>query len=366
MSEEKKKHNAAALPGQVVHAKGKTNAALGKAAVALIEAGSKVPDVEKIETNKALSAIAKDTDAKLTADIKSVLVDETKKHLKAATLGTGLKPTAPVTKEEKVKLSKSVTSTLKKVDKDIKKDKAPVKSKPVAKPKAEKAEKPKAAKKAPAAPKARVPRSDDSKLSPEAKKELAALLKEREEIREKHGATSREYNAIQSRIRYVRNPDKLKAIAAKYRPAANEKAKARYDEDPAFRKERIKAARAWRKEHPEGVIAYQKRRAKDPHYKGTVIVRNLINSGLRPNGGVRGPKSSVKFSAFVGCAREKFREHIESQFKKGMNWENRGDKWTVGFEKGLSEFDCSTDEGKRKAGHYKNVIVLELTDAPAV
>ena len=51
------------------------------------------------------------------------------------------------------------------------------------------------------------------------------------------------------------------------------------------------------------------------------VVRNRIYQALKYN-------KEMRSTEYLGCNIEKFREHIESQFKEGMSWDNYG-KWHI-------------------------------------
>jgi hypothetical protein len=68
-------------------------------------------------------------------------------------------------------------------------------------------------------------------------------------------------------------------------------------------------------------------------------------------------KKSMLIENIVGCSLEDFRRHIESQFKDGMTWENRGKglgKWQLDHIKGCNNFDLSKEENRKKCFNYIN------------
>ncbi|MDD4242711.1 MAG: hypothetical protein PHG08_00220 [Bacilli bacterium] len=70
------------------------------------------------------------------------------------------------------------------------------------------------------------------------------------------------------------------------------------------------------KQHKE----YTKQRRKDdPLFKLACNIRSLIGFSIRKSG----YSKSSKTSAILGCSFEEFFNHIEKQFKEGMNWDNR-------------------------------------------
>jgi hypothetical protein len=56
----------------------------------------------------------------------------------------------------------------------------------------------------------------------------------------------------------------------------------------------------------------------------------------------------------VGCSVHVWRQHLERQFEKGMNWENYGVKWEVDHIMPVSSFDLRSKEGMRGAFNWLN------------
>jgi hypothetical protein len=57
---------------------------------------------------------------------------------------------------------------------------------------------------------------------------------------------------------------------------------------------------------------------------------------------------------YVGCSHEQLRGHIESQFKRGMTWENYGKVWHIDHIVPVSLFGTNEDELKR-AMNWQNL-----------
>jgi len=71
-------------------------------------------------------------------------------------------------------------------------------------------------------------------------------------------------------------------------------------------------------------IYHKNRMESDMVYKAKVISRNLIRKSLSKGGYTKKSKTYQ----ILGCTYEEFKNHIENQFKLGMNWENR-DLWEI-------------------------------------
>lgn len=129
--------------------------------------------------------------------------------------------------------------------------------------------------------------------------------------------------------RYDKIKDKERERQAKrqqdpeYRQKQKERAHERYLEKTEEIKEKVNA---YRLNHPEEVKKRQrewkaKKYAEDPNFKLLCCVRSRICEILRE-------KKSKKAKEYLGCDGNELREHIEKQFKEGMNWDNYGE-WHV-------------------------------------
>ncbi len=65
---------------------------------------------------------------------------------------------------------------------------------------------------------------------------------------------------------------------------------------------------------------------------------------------------SKKTLKLLGCSWQKAREHIQSQFKEGMAWENYGKYgWHIDHIIPCSSFDLTDPEEQKKCFHYTNI-----------
>ena len=103
------------------------------------------------------------------------------------------------------------------------------------------------------------------------------------------------------------------------------------------------ASRArWHKNKMQSDIQYAIR-----HNIKAKILRG-INRGYRKN----------STAELLGCSFEYLKFHIERQFKKGMSWNNRGNKsgqWSIDHIQPLASFDLCNPEQARAAWNYKNL-----------
>lgn len=65
-------------------------------------------------------------------------------------------------------------------------------------------------------------------------------------------------------------------------------------------------------------------------------------------------KTSPISEEIVGCTRDQFIKHIESLFKRGMNWANYAKKWELDHIMPCKSFDLSDLEQIKKCFHFTN------------
>lgn len=87
----------------------------------------------------------------------------------------------------------------------------------------------------------------------------------------------------------------------------------------------------------------------DDNFKLRIRWRGNINHCLR-NNSWRG--KSLKY---LGCSVDEYKKYIESKWKEGMRWTNRGvTGWHIDHIIPLSKFELSNEEERFKAFNYKN------------
>lgn len=76
----------------------------------------------------------------------------------------------------------------------------------------------------------------------------------------------------------------------------------------------------------------------------------------RINSVIRGKAGKTKPVKNLGCTREEFMAHIESQWRRGWNWDNYGVKWEMNHKRSLqTAFDEGGMEALIEAAYYTNV-----------
>lgn len=72
--------------------------------------------------------------------------------------------------------------------------------------------------------------------------------------------------------------------------------------------------------------------------------------------------SPVSVSRSVGCSKQQLKEHLESQWKEGMDWQNYGSHWVIDHIKPLAAFDLKDPEEIKKCCHYTNLQPLTVEE----
>jgi hypothetical protein len=69
---------------------------------------------------------------------------------------------------------------------------------------------------------------------------------------------------------------------------------------------------------------------------------------------LRGKGKSARTMQLVGCSLEFLKGYLESQFQKGMTWDNYG-KWEVDHVFPCTSFDLTKPEEQQRCFHYTNL-----------
>ena len=103
------------------------------------------------------------------------------------------------------------------------------------------------------------------------------------------------------------------------------------------RKSLLKSVVKWTKANPELDTILKRQRAK---------IQDMVARGQGSN-----PSSSREQ---FGCAQNKLIKHIESQFKKGMNWENRKD-WDIDHVRPCASFNLVEHDQQLVCFNWRNM-----------
>jgi 5-methylcytosine-specific restriction endonuclease McrA len=139
---------------------------------------------------------------------------------------------------------------------------------------------------------------------------------------------------------------------------------AKYKEKARKWREANKAARRdydrkWKEQNPERYKELTSRARKKRSAKPEVRIVSNFRKRLREimsdarNGG---KQSTLKL---IGCSSSELAAHLESQFKRGMTWENYGTHWHVDHIIPCAAFDHTKPEQLRQCWHFTNLRPLE-------
>ncbi len=159
----------------------------------------------------------------------------------------------------------------------------------------------------------------------------------------------KEYVNKKNKEYYENNKEAFLISCKKYR-IEHVEWKKNYDKEYAEKNpEKVRSyKRKWSKEKQP---AYQyKRRREDLNYALLANIRSRISSQLN------GRKKANRTIEILGCSIKELRQHLEMQFKEGMNWQNYGMKgWTIDHIKPCASFDLSDPEQMKECWNYKNL-----------
>jgi len=84
--------------------------------------------------------------------------------------------------------------------------------------------------------------------------------------------------------------------------------------------------------------------------------RILMNLRSRMRGLIVGKTNKEWAERYIGCSVECLKNHLESQFKKGMSWQNYGrNGWVIDHIIPCSKFDFSRNDHIKMCFHYSNL-----------
>jgi hypothetical protein len=99
----------------------------------------------------------------------------------------------------------------------------------------------------------------------------------------------------------------------------------------------------------------RKRKAVDPLYRWVAQTRCRLRHILHGTG------SHQPTLDLLGCNRQEYRDHLESQFTDGMSWDNYGE-WQVDHIIPVSAFDQNKLDERAICWHYSNTQPLWAED----
>ena len=145
----------------------------------------------------------------------------------------------------------------------------------------------------------------------------------------------------------------------KYRILNKDKESIRSSKYYKNNRETILARRNNRSQDQKDLINQQERTrvATDIQFKLTKILRSRIRTAIKKN---TKTGSAIRD---LGCSATQLKEHLESKFQPGMNWDNHSfEGWHIDHIIPLSSFDLTDREEFLRACHYTNLQPLWAKD----
>lgn len=120
-----------------------------------------------------------------------------------------------------------------------------------------------------------------------------------------------------------------------------------------------KVSKDWKEKNKEEIKKYQaeytaKRYESDPIFRLKLLQRTRIRAAIKR-------QKTLRTNELLGCSYEQLKQHIESLFVDGMNWQNMGD-WHIDHIIPLAAFDLSQEVNQKMAFHYSNLQPLWAAD----
>ena len=106
----------------------------------------------------------------------------------------------------------------------------------------------------------------------------------------------------------------------------------------------------------------KERRKTDVQFWIKNILRGRLYDALQQH--TKGYKVTKKHSALtlLGCTMEELESHLESKFRDGMTWDNKGSYWEVDHKLPCASFDLTDPDQQKLCFHYTNLQPLSIHD----
>lgn len=117
------------------------------------------------------------------------------------------------------------------------------------------------------------------------------------------------------------------------------------------------AGRRWRSNNIDRARESERAQAKklrltNPQYRHSQNMRRYLREILEDHG----PTTGFRVKKLIGCSSSHLVTHLESLFKPGMSWENRGRHgWHVDHKTACSKFDLTKPEERLACSHWTNL-----------
>ena len=117
----------------------------------------------------------------------------------------------------------------------------------------------------------------------------------------------------------------------------------------------------YRQDNKKELNEYQRNRYNnDPAAALRANIKSHINSALKKNNSSKMGESALQYLPYT---IEQLKEHLESQFKPGMNWDNRGE-WHIDhiYPQSKLPYDSMSHPNFQKAWALENLQPLEASE----
>jgi hypothetical protein len=147
---------------------------------------------------------------------------------------------------------------------------------------------------------------------------------------------------------------------AKHNRAMWIKRKHLYATDEEYRAKRIEYTKEWKAKNHNKVrestrLSIKKRKMIDPGFRVQCNLRHRLKEimGKVKKGGTEHRNN------LTGCSTRQLAKHLESQFKRGMTWENYGTNWHVDHILPCASFDHNDPKQRMQCWHWTNLRPLD-------
>jgi len=124
---------------------------------------------------------------------------------------------------------------------------------------------------------------------------------------------------------------------------------------PEYKKSRAEYSRRYQIANPEKVRAYKRKALRNPKNRLRKNMRTRLKELIRS--AMTGGTQTTRY--FIGCSTSHLSAHLQSQFKRGMTWENYGTHWHVDHILPVSSFDHTDTKQVSQCWHWTNLRPLE-------
>ncbi len=188
--------------------------------------------------------------------------------------------------------------------------------------------------------------------------EIKEKLKLKGQIRRSRPRTEeeRQHDREKRQAYYLANKEK---IQARQKKEGVEVRRERHRRFYQRHKERLRAKvnaknRSLTKEQRESKFynSKRKRMLTDPSTRIADCQRTRVRQALK------GKLKAAKTFELVGCSQKELRQHLESLFTSGMNWNNYGKgsgRWHIDHIRPCASFDLTDSEQQRQCFHWSNL-----------